>query len=132
MSLDITNTNARRERRRACSTTVAKNLSATRGGFLRRLERVLRADLFLANALTLVRRARGGLGHDDVLVRRAGHRAADEDAVVVGQDLEQLEVLRRDALVAHLAGHALALVDALRSQPATDRSTVTVVLVRAV
>src|SRR4051812_44523320 len=107
-------------------------LPATRGGLLGRLERVLRADLFLADALALVLAARRGLGDHDVLVGTARHRAADEDAVLVGEDAEQLEVLNGDLLVAHLAGHPLALVDALRGQPAADRSAVAEVLVRAV
>src|SRR6185295_11399881 len=105
---------------------------ASRGGLLRSLERVLRANLFLADALAPVDRAGGRVGHDDVIVRGAGDRAADEDDVVLGQDAQQLQVLDRDLLGAHLARHALALVDALRGQPTADRSAVPEVLVRAV
>src|SRR5687767_11551342 len=78
--------------------------SAAGGRLLRRLERVLGPALLLADALALVRGARRGLGHDDVLVGRARDGAADQDAVVVGEDAEQLQVLDGDLLVAHLAG----------------------------
>src|SRR6476661_4889461 len=99
-------------------------LAATRSCLLRRLQRVLRTHLFLTLTLTLVRRTGRRLGDDDVLVVRAGDGTAHEDAVLVGEDLEQLGVLDGLLLVAQLARHALALVDALRGEAATDRSTV--------
>jgi len=46
------------------------------------------------------------VGHDDVVVGRTWNGAANQDAVLFGQDPEQLEILDRLALVAHLtAGH---------------------------
>src|SRR4029079_12801429 len=113
-----------------CSPT--NRLAATGCSLLRRLERVLRANLFLADALALVRGTRRRLGDDDVLVLRTGDRAAHEDAVLVREDLEQLEVLDRDLLVTHLTRHALALVDALRGEAAADRAAVAEILVRTV
>jgi hypothetical protein len=59
-------------------------------------------------------------------------RAADQDAVVLREDAEELEVLHRHDLVAHLPGHALALVDALRGQAAADRAAVAEELVGTV
>src|SRR4051794_34847931 len=40
---------------------------------------------------------------------RSGYRAADEQQVLVGQDVDDLESALRDALVAHLAGATDAL-----------------------
>src|SRR5262245_57573735 len=110
----------------------SRDLAAAGSRLLGRLERVLRANLFLANTLALVRGASRGVGDHDVVVGRAGYRAADEDDVLISQDPEQLEVLDRDLHVAHLPGHALALVHALRSEPAADRAAVTEVLVGTV
>src|SRR5690606_5713983 len=98
--------------------------SAAGSRLLRRLERVLGADLLLAHALALVLGARRRLGHDDVAVLGAGDGAADQDAVLLLEDPEDLEVLHGDGLVAHVTRHALALVDALRGEAAADGAAV--------
>src|SRR5688572_17612364 len=93
-------------------------LAAACSCLLRSLERVLRTYFLFADAFALVGGARRGLRHDDVLVRRARDGAADEDAAVFFENAEELKVLLRDLLVAHLTGHALALVHALRRETA--------------
>src|SRR5690349_13269046 len=111
----------------------AARLGATRGGLLGRLERVLGANLdLLALADRLVRRAGGRLLHGDHAAGRPGDRAAHQDREVLVEDLEELEVLDRDALVAHLPAHALALVDAAGCEAAADRAAVAEELVHAV
>src|SRR5690606_9740444 len=59
-------------------------------------------------------------------------RALHDQEVVFRAHLDHLEAQRRDALVAVLTGHALALVDASWELPLTDRSGVAVLLLGAV
>src|SRR5690606_40475763 len=67
-----------------------------------------------------------------VAVLAAGDRTADQDQPLVGQHLGDLEVLDGHGLVAHLAGHPLALEHAAGGQATADRAAVTEDLVLAV
>jgi hypothetical protein len=57
---------------------------------------------------------------DDETAARAGDRAADEQDVVGFADLDDAEVLHRDALIAHVTGHAVVLVNAAGGGTAAD------------
>src|SRR5262249_52486301 len=70
--------------------------------------------------------------HEHVAVGGAGDVAADEEDVLVGEDVEELEVLDGLPLVAHVAAHALALVDAAGREAAADRAAVAEGLVASV
>ena len=67
-----------------------------------------------------------------ILITHRNCRAANKDAVLLGEDAEELQILRRNLLGAHVTRHALALVHALRSQAAPDGSTVAEVFVGTV
>src|SRR5439155_9154370 len=58
---------------------------------------------------------------DDAALR-AGDRAAQQQQVAVGDDVDDLEPALRDAGVAHVAGAADALEDARRGGRRTDRA----------
>ena len=62
----------------------------------------------------------------------ARHGAAQEDQILIGSHLDDLEVGHRHPLVAHPARHALTLEHASGKRPVTDRAAVAEVLVRTV
>src|SRR5204862_6248907 len=118
--------------RPASTRSSSRGLLLGGGAGLRGLHRVLRLLLDDVVALALVDGLLDGLLHQDESVLAAGHVAAHEEDVLVGQDVEELEVLHRLALVAHVAAHALALVDAAGGEAAADGAAVAEELVRAV
>src|SRR5690606_12307811 len=61
-----------------------------------------------------------------------GDGTTDEHDAFVGQDAGDLDVLQRLGVAAHLATHALAREHATGGEAATDRTTVTEVLVHTV
>src|SRR5262245_21695800 len=82
---------------------------------LRRLRRLL--DLRLRLGL---RRHR--LADHDVAAGRPGHRALEDEQIVLGVDLQDAQIARRHAIAAHAAGGAHALHDARRKRRGADRS----------
>src|ERR1700712_4437082 len=73
-----------------------------------------------------------GAAEDDECALGAGYGALDEDDALGDVDGVHREVLRRDLLAAHVAGHAQALEDATRSGAGADRTGLAVVAVRTV
>ena len=74
----------------------------------------------------------GGVADEDDTAVRAGYRALDQQQVALRVGLDDLEVERRDLLVAHLASHPHALEHAAGVGAGTDRTGCPVVLVVAV
>src|SRR5262244_3211373 len=81
--------------------------------------------------LRLLARLRRALD-DHHAALRAGNRAFDEEQIILGPDLDDFQVLHRNALVAPMTGHALAFEDAPRVRAVADRAAVTEIFVRAV
>jgi hypothetical protein len=72
------------------------------------------------------------LANDDVAAVGARHRAADQQQVVLGIDANHQQVPHRDAVDAHVTGHAMTLEDVVRIGIHADRPDVTVHLLHAV
>src|SRR5439155_21495011 len=75
--------------------------------------------------------ASSGLLHEDERAARTRQRALDEEEVPLGVSANDAQLLDRRALVAHVAGHSEASVDATRRRARTDRARLAV-MVRAV
>src|SRR6185503_6268098 len=66
--------------------------------------------------------AASGLPHEDQPAAGAGQRALHEQEVAVGIGANDADLLDRHALVAHVAGHLEAAIDAARGGARPDRA----------
>src|SRR5918994_1977300 len=69
-----------------------------------------------------------GLLHEDERAAGAGQRPLDEEEVAVGVSANDPQLLDRCLLVAHVAGHLHALVDATGRRAWTDRAGLAVMV----